>query len=258
MLTFQEQTLVHDLSRLPPSARVAFAAACAQRLANVYQTFLGQDDRADKCNDAIEYASAHILTDSDEAITEQLITGVMALIPDQDAPGWTPLTAYAEDALSSLAYCLQCLKTSDPQFAVWAARRVYEALDFFVTTRDHISPDNTADERRILGDSFVQAELARQTRDLSDLNSARVVVTRAARHAATTKPDGAGHRCNLIQWQPGAKRTSTSSMERLETLAPELARRLKRASPTRQRAVAIVAAEFALDRTGLRHHLIDE
>ncbi len=151
--------------------RVAFAAACAQRLANVYQTFLGQDDRADKCNDAIEYAWAHILTDSDEAITEQLITGVMALIPDQDAPGWTPLTAYAEDALSSLAYCLQCLKTSDPQFAVWAARRVYEALDFFVTTRDHISPDNTADERRILGDSFVQAELARQTRDLSDLNS---------------------------------------------------------------------------------------
>jgi hypothetical protein len=47
-------------------------------------------------------------------------------------------------------------------------------------------------------------------------------------------------------------------MDRLETLAPELVRQLTNASPTRQRATAIVAAEFALERTGLRSRVIDE
>ena len=95
-----------------------------------------------------------------------------AFLPDQDAPGWTPLTAYAEDALSALAYCLQCLRSPDAQEAAWAARRVYEALDYFVTTRDNISPDEPGGDVRVLGDSVIQAELERQARDITDLSRA--------------------------------------------------------------------------------------
>ena len=111
----------------------------------------------------------HILTSPKEVTTDRLLAQVIGLIPDQDAPGWTPLTAYAEDALSALAYSLQCLRSADAQEAVWAARRVYEALDYFVTTRDNISPDEPGGEQRVIGDSGIQAELQRQARDISDL-----------------------------------------------------------------------------------------
>ena len=45
MLKFQEQVLKHDLDRLPPRSRVAFAASCAQRLAGIYRHFLAQTGR---------------------------------------------------------------------------------------------------------------------------------------------------------------------------------------------------------------------
>ncbi|MEX0677019.1 MAG: DUF416 family protein [Pirellulales bacterium] len=175
MLKFQEQVLKHDLDRLPPRSRVAFAASCAQRLADVYHRFLansGRNDRSAACDAALDYAWTHILTSPEVATTDRLLAEVMALIPDQDAPGWTPLTAYAEDALSALAYCLQCLQSADAQEAAWAARRVYEALDYFVTSRDNISPSEPGAEMRVLGDSVIQAELERQARDIADLSSA--------------------------------------------------------------------------------------
>jgi hypothetical protein len=49
---------------------------------------------------------------------------------------------------------------------------VYEALDYFVTMRDNVSPDEPERETRILGDSIVQTELRRQARDIVDLTAA--------------------------------------------------------------------------------------
>jgi hypothetical protein len=97
---------------------------------------------------------------------------VIALIPDQDAPGWTPLTAYAEDALSALAYSLQNLQNEDSQLAVWVAQRAYDSLDFLVTTRDHVDPNDRQAEARALADPLIQAEFARQARDIADITRA--------------------------------------------------------------------------------------
>jgi uncharacterized protein YjaG (DUF416 family) len=174
MLKFQEQVLKQDLERLPRRARVAFAASCAQRLVDVYRRFLaesGQADRAAVCDGALEYVWTHILTSPERGTTKGLLADVMALIPDQDAPSWTPLTAYVDDALSALAYCLSCLQSGDAQEAAWAARRVYEALDYLVTTRDNVSPADPSAEMRVLCDSAIQVELERQARDLDDLRS---------------------------------------------------------------------------------------
>ncbi len=172
MLKFDEQGLRHDLDRLPPRSRLAFAASCAERMVEVYRRFLaqrGQPDRAGDCDHALQYVWSHILRPSEGGTAERLLADIMALIPDQDALGWTPLTAYGEDALSALAYCVSCLKTGDAQDAVWAARRVYEALDSFVTNRDNVAPSEPGAETRILGDPMIQAELKRQARDLDDL-----------------------------------------------------------------------------------------
>lgn len=173
MLKFDEQALMRQLDRLPPRSRVAFAASCAQRLAGVYHPLLaqvGQSDRAADFDRALEYVWSRILKPSEGGTAEHLLADIMALIPDQDAPGWTPLTAYGDDALSALAYCVSCLQSGDARDAAWAARRVYEALDFFVTNRDNITLGDSAAETRVLSDSIVQAELARQARDLDELS----------------------------------------------------------------------------------------
>jgi hypothetical protein len=174
VLEFQEQLLKEELSQLPPSSRVAFAASCAQRLVSVYHEYVAQTDPPSgaRLDHALEYVWTHLLTCPNEERTQRVLADVMALIPDEETPGWTPLTPYAEDATSALAYSLRCLLSGDAQEAAWAARRVYEALDEFVVSRDDISPSDPGAEYGILRDPVIQAELERQKRDISDLRSA--------------------------------------------------------------------------------------
>ena len=64
------------------------------------------------------------------------------------------------------------MQSADPQEAAWAAGRAYDSLDFFVSTRDNISPSDPGAEIVILSDPMIQAEFERQARDLADLSSA--------------------------------------------------------------------------------------
>lgn len=172
MRKFDEKALTRALDRLSPPSRMAFAASCAQRMVRVYHRYLAQADQYDRaadCDRALEYAWTHILVPAQGAIVKQLSTDVVALIPDQDAPGWTTLTAYGDDALSALAYCLRCVETGDSQDACWAARRIYEAVDCFATNRLGTSPNDSGFENRVLGDSLVQSELERQAQDIDEL-----------------------------------------------------------------------------------------
>lgn len=167
-----EPLLKQALERLPARSRVAFAVSCAQRLQVAYHRFLAQQGlthRAIDCDGALEYVWSHVLAAPQTDVVQRMLAVVMALIPDEDAPGWTPLTVYGEDALASLAYCLSCLLSSDSQEAAWVARRAYESLDYFVSHRDDVDPNDAAAEARVLADPMIQAEFARQQRDIADL-----------------------------------------------------------------------------------------
>ncbi len=132
MFSFDEPLLKLQLDRLPPQARVAFAASCTQRLRSACHVFaadLGRPQTADHFDDVLGYVWAHILVKPDISTLERLFAEVMESIPDEDAPQWMQTTPYGDDALSALAYTLTCLKSGDSQDAAWTARRLYDALD---------------------------------------------------------------------------------------------------------------------------------
>lgn len=93
----------------------------------------------------------------------------MSLIPREDEGPWIEQQAAAEDAGTALAYALRCRKTGESQEAAWAARCCYEALDHFVINRDDIDVNEAGAEAAVVADPLVQAELARQQRDLDAL-----------------------------------------------------------------------------------------
>jgi len=176
ILEFDEEDLSTELARLPHWSRGAFSASCAQRLIRVCDTFArarGGIDQTQLVDQAREYVWTHILVDPEPEKTDELLDGIMSLIPNDEEPNWTPLTSYAEDGLSALAYCLRCLQSGcDPQEAAWAARRLYEAVYQFVIDSDEISSDEPGGDTAVLRSVAIQTELARQARDLADLRSA--------------------------------------------------------------------------------------
>ncbi len=181
MLTFQEELLKQQLNQLPGPSRVAFAASCAQRMTSACHSFAARicrPERAKLFDDALDYVWNCVLAPPERETTGRLLNDVMAIIPDEDAPGWSPVTPYGEDALSALAYSLSCLQSGDSQEAAWAAVCVYNATDYFVTSRDGISPSEPGAEARTLGDPAIQAELERQSRDVADLSAAGEFLSR--------------------------------------------------------------------------------
>ena len=93
----------------------------------------------------------------------------MALIPLEDEGPWVSEQAAAEDAGAAVAYALRCLRSGESQAAAWAARCLYESLDHYVINRENIDVNRAGAEARVIEHPLVQAELARQCRDLEEL-----------------------------------------------------------------------------------------
>ena len=169
-MVFNESALVGELRELPPPYRVAFAAACAERLFPAYVTFCERAGRGDPGGlaEMLRSVWTDLLGDKpDPARLRDELNRCMALIPGDDDEPWVEDQPYADDAASALAYTLGALQADDPQQAAWAARRAYEALDYQVTHCLGIE-----DEVQVAEHAIVQAELLRQRRDLDDLRTA--------------------------------------------------------------------------------------
>jgi uncharacterized protein YjaG (DUF416 family) len=169
-LRFDERELQARLKQLPNKLRVAFAAACAERQLPNYANF----SRATGVGDPIRLAGAlgrvwddiEGRTVTDNELQKQLDT-CMSLLPDDEVE--VQGQAYANDAVASVAYAIRARLTGDCQEAVWAARRAYEALDYYIVSRFNpkiVEPDA---EARIVAHPLVQAELRRQRTDFSQL-----------------------------------------------------------------------------------------
>ncbi|GAC1477129.1 MAG: hypothetical protein NVS1B16_08040 [Pseudarthrobacter sp.] len=94
-----------------------------------------------------------------------------ALVPLED-DSWMDESALAEHAAGAVAYAIRSWLTGDAQEACWAARQIYEALDFWVTTRDNLDLNAKGAEAWIMTHPLIQEELARQCQDLEELRMA--------------------------------------------------------------------------------------
>ncbi|MEM8963560.1 MAG: DUF416 family protein [Acidobacteriota bacterium] len=174
MHTFDEKAILEAMHDLEPWRRTLFALSCATRLIDSYERFHQRTGRGDSKglrslaeNLWKDLAGAEMTTGDVEAGLE----AALALLPDEKAYD-TISQPYAEDAAAALAYAFQARKSGDPQYPAWAARRVYEAVDSFVVAETDAVIGESETEQKIVAHPLVQAELARQERDIELLEAA--------------------------------------------------------------------------------------
>lgn len=187
ILKFDEPDLVRSLECLPVWQRVAFAAACAERLRPAYLSFSQRTGRGDGV--AFQNILDRLWLDlggscmADDEI-EMSIEKCMEFTPHEDDEPWDDSQVYAEDAGIALVYALRCRQNSESQEAAWAARHVYEALDHYVIAREDVDLSTPGAEARVLSHPLIQAELMRQYRDLAVLRDTQVESTAFRRRAS--------------------------------------------------------------------------
>lgn len=166
MLNYDEPKLIKSLKTLPNYARVAFAAACAERQMAHYARVTTKSDGLDLVASALDSIWNELMgaPTSDETFRRHL-ADCMSAMPEPESEE----AIATEDAIASVAYALRARLTGNSQEAAWAARSAYDALDTYVNRRLDTNEITQEIERRILANPLIQAELKRQERDLLDL-----------------------------------------------------------------------------------------
>ena len=192
-LRYDEENLVRLLSVLGPDGKATFIAACAERLLPVYRWFNRHSGSGNAAR--LEEALAALWM----ALGGKPVDGLDAhqraaeeLVPREDED-WVDGAAYAGNAAAAVAYALSALLNDSAQEAAWAARQVYEALDYRITTRDDIDFNTIGVQEQVEADQIVQRELARQLRDLDLLHlagSPEALKTVAAQLLAEARSEG--------------------------------------------------------------------
>lgn len=169
---YDEARLGEQLEGLPRRLRVAFAAACAERLYRVYApheetAYYGEPGELSGLLRQLwhECESGELTSDWVERITMR----VAEVIPHDDdvlcglGHDWLNSFAYA------LVYALDTHRTGDARVAVWAAMKSYDTLSAVVAGRRGFDPYAPGAKELIRRDPLVQGEVARQRRDLEEL-----------------------------------------------------------------------------------------
>jgi hypothetical protein len=183
-LRYDEKHVVEQLDRLSLDQRVAFAAACAERLVPVYAAASAQRGRGDPAllMSALARLWADLVGDRmTESEVRATIDACMALLPDEEDRAWGTDQLLAQDAPSAAVYALSSRQSGASKDAAWAAHCIDEVLHQFVVDRNNppdgrvrvqTYPEVQVELARTLADPLVQAELARQARDLGELLAA--------------------------------------------------------------------------------------
>jgi uncharacterized protein YjaG (DUF416 family) len=173
-LHFNEQWLIEKLNELSLALRVLFAAIAAERLSPAYLNYSRLTGHGDP--KALSAALERLWRDvggerMDGEEVQENLEQVMKLLRREDDNSWIPEQARAEDAAAAVAYALRCRENGQSTDSAWAARRAYEAVDHFVIAKMGIDISTPGANEAVLSSPLVQAELARQQRDIDELQA---------------------------------------------------------------------------------------
>ena len=192
IIHFSEHQYRERLLELHTKERIAFASACAERLFSAYVKFNALSKRGDA--NALRSVLSKLWGDlmgevmSIRDLNDCLET-VMNLIPQEGEAEWIPEQAPAEDASAALAYALRCRQNGSEEEAAWAARRAYEATDYYVNNLNSLLLRSRASEEDIISHPIIQKELGRQLRDMDELRRGVISIEKLRERAQQDSKD---------------------------------------------------------------------
>ena len=158
MLRFDEPTLIVRLEALSLRARVAFAAACAERL----RSYFGYPDSP---------PTPRVLEGALEALGEAIRKELPDTALQAAAHACEASLDVDDDAVAAVMYACGAQGCEGARAAAWAARRGYDARDRLVSEALGIDFNLEGAEQRVLEHPVLQAELHHQANDLNVLAS---------------------------------------------------------------------------------------
>jgi len=186
MLHFEQADLLHKVQQLAEPLRAAFAAACAQRQQTAYARFFklsgrGNPEALSKILGALwNDLAGNKLPDRE---LDRMIAASLKLVPNEKEGQWVIEEYCAEDAATAVAYALRCRRRGSAQDAVWAAERAHASLDQYVSYQENRDTNRPRWQERALSHPLIQAEFARQQRDLNELLARAVTLPELRRRA---------------------------------------------------------------------------
>lgn len=235
-MQYDEPTLVRRLGKLSFAAQCTFAACCAQRLSPAYPIFARALDgkSPNALNEALSSIWAGILPPIERAAFQRLEKQILSLHPTDEE--YSRVSPYAEDAVCAAAYTVRTALMNDAQQAAYAARCAFNATDTLINDAVDFDWNSPGVEDRMLACSVVQRELARQERDLAELEAL-----------------GELKESDVQRFRARAAREPAvlNKFDRLDTLAPESALALRDVSNNRLRRIAAAACGQAAELAGI-------
>ena len=133
MKSYDEAGLIERLSLMGRSSKVAFAAACAQRVLPLYIRFYGDGANPNAESLAKILESVWGAAEGKTTALDGMAEVAESLVPPDDDK-WPTDPAYAQSAAASVAYAASVWQSNDPGDAELAARQVYDVADFAAWT----------------------------------------------------------------------------------------------------------------------------
>ena len=170
-MPFEPDSLGRELDQLPRAHRVAFAAACCERLLPNYAAFAHevQWGEPDTLRGAVDHiwsvlAGSHL----DRAEIERLIEQCDSVIPDTEDFDTISVSS-ALDAGAAVVGTLRSLLDGDTRHIVEVASYCRDTVHMYIQDRDDLDDKDSSFDMKIERDPLMRRELARQSAVLSEL-----------------------------------------------------------------------------------------
>jgi uncharacterized protein YjaG (DUF416 family) len=176
-VSFDPDSLKRDLDRLPPAHRVAFAAACCERLLPNYSAFAREVGwgKPDTLRAALDYVWSVLEGGSiDHGRIDRIIEQCDAVIPDTEAFD-TIAVSSALDAGTAVVGTLRSLLDGDTKHIVEVASYCRDTVHMYIQDRDDLDYKDALFDMKIEQDVLMRRELARQSDILSKLANTPVL-----------------------------------------------------------------------------------